>query len=344
MLQIRSSLRFTFDRFNINMITTIQSHAKGFSISILIAIVAHFGAPFIPGFNSVLLALVIGIIIGNATKLGSDFKSGIDFSSSKLLEFSIVLLAFGLNLDQINSLGYKTVLLIILMIVIMLFATTFLSKRTRCPKSSGLMVGFGTTICGSSAIAAVAPSVAKDKQDIGISLAVVNLIGAIFMILWPFAQDFLQLNAQQIALLIGGTLHSVGNVAGAGFAINEEVGNLAVTIKMVRVAMLAPAVLLFSFITRESKITSVKEFLKLPLYLWAFIAVTLLVIFVALPTPLLDALETIAKWALATAMAAIGLKTSFKTLYSSGKRAVTFGFLIYGVQLLIIILGMMALA
>lgn len=321
----------------------IKSLTPGLIISILVAALSILVAPMIPGVNAILIALLVGMVLGNVTDWTKKFEEGIDFSGSRVLELSIVLLAFEMSMDDIGELGWQTIVIILVMVILLIFITVDFSKRFNCPKSAGLLTGFGTTICGSSAIAAVAPTVAKDKNDIGISLAVVSLIGAIFMFVWPLVNTLFDMDEQHIAILTGGTLHSVGNVAGAGYSINEDVGKMAVTIKMFRVAMLAPAVLLFNVLTRENKPKSFLEAFKLPLYLWAFIAVTLVVAFVNLPEVFITAVSTAAKWLLTIAMAAIGFKTSFKTLYKSGKKVMMFGFVIYFIQVIIVALGVLLL-
>lgn len=321
----------------------LEGVLPGLVISIVVGIVGIISAPYVPGFNSVLIALLLGMVLGNVTNWSTRFRQGIDFSGSTILESSIVLLAFGLSVDEISELGWETIVIVLAMVLLMLFATVWLSKKMNCPSSGGLMTGFGTTICGSSAIAAVAPTVSKDKQDIGIALAVVSLIGAIFMFVWPLLDSLLEINPQHMALYTGGTLHSVGNVAGAGYSISEDVGNMSVTIKMLRVAMLAPAVLLFNVLTRETKPKSIKEFLKMPIYLWAFILVTIVVITFDIPKDVTDNIGHVAKWFLTVSMAAIGFKTSFKTLYQSGKKVLLFGFVIYFIEVLIICLGIFLL-
>lgn len=326
-----------------NIKNKILEYLPGLGVMVIIAVVGLLVAPYIPGFNAVLLALVLGMALGNLTNLGGKFKEGIDFSGSKVLELSIILLACGMKVDQIGDLGWETIVIIGVMVLLMLGFTVWLSKRMNCPKSGGLLTGFGTTICGSSAIAAVAPTVAKDKQDVGISLAVVSLVGAIFMFLWPLMDHLFVIDAKHMALLTGGTLHSVGNVAGAGYAIGEGVGDMAITIKMLRVGLLAPAVLLFTMLTRENKPKSISEFFKLPLYLWAFIVITLLVTFIDLPEVFITSVDYVAKLFLAIAMAAIGFKTSFKTLYHSGKKVLMFGFIVHLIQIAIIILGIIIL-
>lgn len=321
------------------MIEYLKNVWKGLLLSAFIAALAYLLAPYIPGFNPVLAALVLGVVVGNLLPVSASFNKGVDLSGGKVLELSIVLMAFGLNVDQVKSLGWETVIIILLMLVLLLLMTVVLSKRMNCPSSTGLMVGFGTAICGSSAIAAVAPGVAKEKEDIGIAMAVVNLLGALLMIVWPFAYDFFSFSDEQFALLTGGTLHSVGNVAGAAYSVGEEVGNMAITVKMMRVAMLAPSVLFFNYLVRDGKPRSLKDYFKLPIYLWAFIAVSILVVLVDLPEQFTIVMNHAASGLLAVAMAAIGLKISFRTLFKSGYQALTFGIVIYVIQLALILLG-----
>lgn len=314
-----------------------STYTSGFGLILGLGILAHFTAPYIPGMNGVLFGLILGLLLGNLIKLPAQLQPGINLSSSTVLEFAIVMLAFGIHIGKIGEMGWSTFLIIALMVVAMLFLTLFISKKGNCPGSTGWLVGFGTTICGSSAIAAVAPSVTKDKSDIGIALAVVNLIGGIGMVALPFLLPLFNLNELDSGILVGGSLHSVGNVAGAGYAMSEEIGNTALTVKMVRVALLAPAVILFSYLVNRKEAKNWKDHFKLPLYLWAFIAVTILVSTVDLPTALLKQIDFVGKIALTMAMTAIGMKISFTTLYQSGRKAIGFGFVIFGVQLLLLL-------
>jgi uncharacterized integral membrane protein (TIGR00698 family) len=314
-----------------------SSYTSGFGLILGLGILAHFTAPFIPGMNGVLLGLILGLLLGNLVKLPVQFQPGINLSSSTILEIAIVLLAFGINIGKIGEMGGSTFVIIALMVLLMLFLTLILSKEGNCPGSTGWLVGFGTTICGSSAIAAVAPSISKDKSEIGIALAVVNLMGGIGMVALPFILPLFHFDNLDAGILVGGSLHSVGNVAGAGYAMSEEIGNTALTVKMVRVALLAPAVILFSYLINRKETKNWKDHFKLPLYLWAFIVVTVLVSTVDLPAALLKQIDFVGKITLTMAMTAIGMKISFTTLFHSGRKAIGFGLVIFGVQLLVLL-------
>lgn len=308
---------------------------KGIFLAISIALAAILIANW-SGVNSILISLIIGVIVGNTLSLSDTFDPGIKVVSGLFLEIAIVLMAFGIDYGSFLKLGWQTILIIIITIVIVLWATLFLSKKMSCPSSAGLLVGFGTAICGSAAIAALAPSVSRDKSDMGIAMAVVNLYGLLGMIIIPFlTTDWL--TDTQNSLLLGASLHSVGNVAGAGFAISESIGEMAVTIKLGRVTMLTPALLIFGYFTSTTNGAGIKTKLRLPWYLVTFIAVSILGSFIHFSPDILSYTKNGSNILLAVAMAGIGLKVSFKTLFSSGKKGLVFGAILFGAQLLVIL-------
>ena len=308
---------------------------KGIFLAISIALAAILIANW-SGVNSILISLIIGVIVGNTLSLSDTFDPGIKVVSGLFLEIAIVLMAFGIDYGSFLKLGWQTILIIIITIVIVLWATLFLSKKMSCPSSAGLLVGFGTAICGSAAIAALAPSVSRDKSDMGIAMAVVNLYGLLGMIIIPFLTTDWLTDAQN-SLLLGASLHSVGNVAGAGFAMSESIGEMAVTIKLGRVAMLTPALLIFGYFTSTTNDSGIKTKLRLPWYLVTFIAVSMLGSFINFSPDVLSYTKHGSNILLAIAMAGIGLKVSFKTLLSSGKKGLVFGAILFGAQLLVIL-------
>jgi uncharacterized integral membrane protein (TIGR00698 family) len=319
-----------------------EINGRGILLAAFIGLTIHFAAPFISGVNGVMLGLLVGILLGNILALPENFGAGISYTGSKLLEISILFMAFSINFGHIADLGWQNFLLVVFIIVAVLLATVFLAKKVNCPDSTGWLVGFGTAICGSSAIAAVAPGISKNKQDAGIALAVVNLMGSIGMIVLPFALKFLSVSDIESGVVIGATLHSVGNVAGAGYGINEMVGDTAITIKLARVAMLSPAVIFYTYLLSSGTKKNWKEYINLPYYLWAFVAITIFTSLFDLPSSLLGFFSNMGKIVLTIAMVAIGMKVSFRHLYQSGKRALGFGVMIFLVQILLVSLFLMA--
>jgi uncharacterized integral membrane protein (TIGR00698 family) len=306
---------------------------KGTVFSIAVGVSFILLSPWITLFNAVILGLIGGILIGNLTKLPSSYDAGIKFTGSKLLEFSILFLAFDINLSRVQDLGVTSFAIVVAVVAFVLIITLVLAKKMNCPGTAGYLVGFGTAICGSSAIAALSSSITKNKEEVGISLAAVNLLGTLGMLILPVILCSVSYTHNQIGLIIGGSLHSVGNVAGAGYGITEDIGKAAITIKLARVALLPLAVIFFALIVQRNENLSWKKYLKLPYYLWGFIFISTVISFIAIPSAIIDFMQESGKIILTIAMTAIGFKVSFKDLFYSGRKVMAFGLVIFGLQL-----------
>lgn len=313
---------------------------KGILFSIFVGLLSVLLEKFMPpAFNGILIALLLGMLLGNLLKLPVALESGINYTSSKMLELSILFLAVGINYTDIAALGVQPFVGVALVVFAVIFLSFFLSKRFNCPGNTGILVGFGTAICGSSAIAALAPSLQKqNKEDVAIAMAVVNLLGTLGMLFLPWA--LLQIDwpssdvaSSAIGYLVGGSLHSVGNVAGAGFAIGKSAGDVAITVKLARVALLTPGLIFMTYLTQRNAEGSWKRYFKLPWYLIGFIIVTFVVSVVDVPKTALKDVEYVGKVILTIAMAAIGLKVSFKKLLQAGSRGLRFGVVMFALQL-----------
>lgn len=321
---------------------------KGIVFSVLLGLAAVFLEKFTPpAFNGILIALLLGILLGNTVKLPENLASGIQYTSSKMLELSILFLAVGINYADVAALGVQPFLGVAAVVFTVLFLSFFLAKRFNCPGNTGILVGFGTAICGSSAIAALAPSLQKqNKEDVAIAMAVINLLGTLGMLVLPWALLQVDWPSQDVAAsamgyLVGGSLHSVGNVAGAGFAIGKSAGDVAITVKLARVALLTPGLIFMTYLTQRHSQGSWKRYFQLPWYLIGFILVTLLVSVIDIPKPALKEVEYIGKVILTIAMAAIGLKVSVKKLLQAGSRGLRFGVVMFLLQ--IALLGLVML-
>ena len=304
---------------------------------ILFAAVLGFAAIFLSGYtpsflNSYLLALLVGMLLAPQVNKLPQLDAGISLSSAKMLEWSVVLLAFSMDYKAIGAIGAADFVVIIIVVLVVLLATYYLSKVLSCPGKTGWLVGFGTAICGSSAIAALAPKIKSEKEDVAISLAAVNLLGSAGMILLPLLFQFFPLAEKQMAFLIGASLHAVGNVAGAGFSVSEEVGQLALVYKMARVALLSPALLFMVWLNARKTEGQTFQF-QLPWYLIAFLLISIMVSLFPLPEALINTSEFIGKIMLTIAMAAIGLKVHVLRLLKAGQRGLVFALLVFVLQM-----------
>lgn len=315
----------------------IKELFKGIALSVALGILAILLSKFIPLLGSIVIGLLLGIIVGNSIKLPDSCFKGVTYTSGKMLEFSLLFLALGINFSHISQLGFDSFVFLSIAVLIVLLTSVYYARKFKTGDSTYL-VGFGTAICGSSAIAAVAPSIKSQKEDIGISLAVVNLIGTIGMLVLPLLLGAIGYDAVKSGFIIGGSLHSVANVAAAGYAVSEETFKIAITVKLARVALLSPALILYSYMIRKDSVKNWKEHFNLPWYVWSFIGITIMSSLIQVPEKVLSISEETGKVILTIAMAAIGLKVSFRTLFQSGKKAMLFGTALFLVDLLILMM------
>ena len=307
----------------------MKDRLPGLAFVAVLTAVAWIAASCIDLVGAVLTGLVLGLVVGNVVRLPVEMRSGISYGGKQMLELAIIFLGFGISFTTLSGLGWQTGLLLAVVVFGMVPLSIVLSRAMGCKGATGYLVGFGTAICGASAIAALAPDISDDEEDAGVAIAVVNLLGLVGMLVLPALLPHLNLSDVQAGTLQGGSLQAVGNVAGAGYALGDEVGEIAVATKLGRVALLTPGLLLARTLLQRGD--GGLSF-KLPPYLWAFIAVTVLVSVVDLPPVLLGALKTTGKVLLTAAMTAIGLRMSLRDLVDKGGTALVFGALLFVLQ------------
>lgn len=312
-----------------------SSRLPGILLTFTLAILALLLSPMIPRMNEVLLGLIFGMILGNIGWHPQRAATGIAWTAKEVLNVAIIFLGFGISFQHMAALGSGTLWVLVLTIIIILILTKMMANLFKCRTTTGWLIGFGTAICGSTAIAALSSSLTKEKEDAGIALAVVNLMGLLGMFAFPAILGLWPQSDTLSATLIGGTLHAVGNVAGAGYALGDQIGDLALTVKLGRVALLVPGLIFFNFLVNRS--APWRDQLKLPYYLWGFLIVVTLVSFIPLPADLLNILKETGKVLLTMAMVAIGLGIRLQQLYTTGRVALGFGMIMFILQVLVVL-------
>jgi uncharacterized integral membrane protein (TIGR00698 family) len=314
-------------------------HLNGLLICIFIAILSILLSSFIP-IGSVAIAIILGIFIGNIVNLNDSFQKGISFSEKHILSFAIALMGINLNFMILGKLGYKSVILIIVAITLTLFFSVLISKLLKFDKKFGLLIGIGNGICGSSAIAATEKIIGVKKEEVGLSVAIVNFLGTIGIFLLPIIGTiFLKFTNINSGILIGNTLQAVGQVVAAGFSINEITGQTATIVKMTRILMLFPIVIILIFLFSQNKShknnsTSKVKLPSIPIFIIGFILFSLIPTFEILPQNIIKIISKLSHYALIIAMAGIGLKITFKTILDKGKSALLIGSIIFSFQII----------
>lgn len=309
------------------------NHLKGIVLCLIIALLAKWINKAL-AIGAVTLAILIGMIIRNTIKLPTSFTPGIVFSEKKILSLAIICLGVNLNYTVIQNLGFQTVLMIVTTLTITLLTAILLGRRLGFSSKMSWLIGIGSGVCGSAAIAASEKIIDANEADVGLSIASINFLGTLGLFALPFLGTALfQNNHASSGVLIGNTLQAVGHVVASGFALGPAAGQTALIVKMVRVLMLTPLifVLIALFSKRTSKTTNKK--LNVPFFIVGFVLFSLIPTFKLLPGDIIQIISQTGKYLLMIAMAGIGLKITFSNLLKQGKEAILLGSLVFLVQI-----------
>jgi len=323
-------------------ISKYKTYTKGLLASIVVAIIASTITHFI-SFSTATVAIILGMIVGNIffSTFHTDkpgFKSGVKFAEKDLLMFAIALMGINLNFTMLANLGFQTILIIVLGMVFTISMGILLGKLFKLNPKLSLMIGIGNGVCGSSAIAATS-SIAKVKSnDIGISIALVNLMGTIGIFLAPALATLLGFSDIEAGVFTGNTLQAVGQAVAAGFSISDEAGHYATVVKMGRVLLLVPLVLILIYIAkRENQNSDEAEAQKgkigVPSFILWFIAFSVIASLGLLPKELETLISTIGGYITLIAMSAIGLMIHFGTIMKTAGTAFKVSSILFALQL-----------
>jgi len=304
----------------------------GILLCLIVAAASKLSAPLIPSLGDVSIAIILGVIIGNILPESGVTAQGIKFCEKKVLELAIVFMGFNLQLNTLGALGAKAFFIILPVMLITIFAGLLVAVRLGFSKRFGYLLGIGSAVCGSSAIAAVAPVLEAEEDEIGISISVVNLMGAAGIFLLPPLVHILVMGDIPSSYMVGGTLQAIGHVVAAGFSINDTVGDTATVIKMLRVLMIGPIVIIMSLMLRKRN-TGGKLSGFIPLYVAGFIICSIIATILHNHTDFVHNFKLIAKYLLMIAMAGVGMKIRFADLLREGPKAIMAIVIIFAVQL-----------
>ena len=316
----------------------MKKYINGLALSIVISISAITLANFLP-VGAVAIAIILGIIVGNTYNLSKDYDKGIDFAQKSLLGFAIALMGIKLDFTILGSLGMRTILIIMLGMIVTITVAMVLGRYMGIDKRLALLLGIGNGVCGSSAISATAPIIKADKESIGISIAIVNLLGTLGIFLLPAIATALGLGDIDAGVLIGNTLQAVGQVTAAGFGIDDTTGVSATTVKMGRVLLLTPLVFILISIFHNRAIQAEgKAKATIPTFIIFFVLFSIVGSLGWVNIPIKQAIGELSHYSLLIAMSAIGLKIHFGSIKSSGKRALQLASIVFVTQILFTIL------
>lgn len=316
----------------------VRPFLPGVLLSILLAILATVGSRLIarvagtPVAGPILLAILLGILVRNLRPLPSSFELGISFAFRRLLRLGIVGLGFAFSARSLLGIGLRGLVLDLSVIGAVYAAALWFGRKKGLPDNLSLLLGTGTAICGASAIVAANAVVRGKDEEVAFSVATVTLFGTLSMFLFPVADRFLHLSAAVYGAWSGSSIHEIGQVIGATLPYSRESLELGTLLKLTRVALLLPVVLLLeAFVVARTSSEGLRtpEKRSFPWFVVAFAGVVALNFLLPLPPPLLHLLQTADSAVLAVAMAAMGLETHLSRLFSFGMRPMASGLFLW---------------
>lgn len=317
----------------------------GFMVSVTIAISSqfisdHYGAP------AMLLALLLGIAFHFLAEDGRCVP-GIEFTAKTVLRVGVALLGARISVDLLAGLGLELILLVVTGVIATvlfgLLGARLLGRGWRL----ALLTGGSVAICGASAamaIAAVLPKNEHSERNLLFTVLSVTVLSTIAMIAYPIIATSFEFDARASGVFLGGTIHDVAQVVGAGFSISDDAGEAATVVKLIRVAMLAPVVLIFAMVFRASRIedTGPRPPL-LPTFVIGFLALAGINSTGLIPEIVSETLGDLSRWLLLIAIAAVGMKSSLRRMFDIGGQAIALiiaetvfiaGFILIGISVL----------
>lgn len=280
----------------------------------------HYGAP------AMLFALLLGIALSflhNDTKC----QVGIEFTATHLLRIGVALLGFRIAFNDLISLGWSTAILLIVAIASTIIFGVLVSRLLGLSRRFGALTGGSVAICGASAamaISAIMPNSKDKERDTLLTIIGVTSLSTLAMILYPILASELSLTEQQTSIFLGGTIHDVAQVVGAGYSVSEQTGDLSTLVKLVRVSFLMPVVLLMLLVinAKFNQTESSKKAANFPPFLIAFVIFMVLNSLVDLPVKVTSIATDISSFALVLSIAAIGMKSNLSKLVSVGVKPI----------------------
>lgn len=271
----------------------------------------HYGVPVM------LMALLLGMAL-NFLSAEQTCQPGIDLASRQVLRWGVALLGLRVSLDQVLALGWGTVLMVVVSVLVTMVMGLVMARLLGLRRDLGLVTGGAVGICGASAALALSsclPRDARRERDLAWTVMGVSILSTLAMLAYPLLAGALSLSTMQTGVFLGGSIHDVAQVVGAGYSVSAVSGDTAVLTKLMRVAMLVPVLLMVSLVLyykarqrHAEPAPTPPDAPLLPGFALAFVALVLLQSALKLPPAWLTLGQDLSQGALILAMAAIGLK------------------------------------
>lgn len=320
----------------------LKNNAKGLLLCLVIAVPSLFLGKQFPIIGGPVIAIILGMIITLFIKDKSSFQSGINYSAKKILQYAVILLGFGLNLSVILQTGKQSLPIIICTIATSLILAYVLSKVMHIPSKISTLVGVGSSICGGSAIAATAPVIDADDEEVAQAISVIFFFNVIAAIIFPHFGNLLgfsQTSGEAFGIFAGTAINDTSSVTAAAstwdnmFSLGSATLDKAVTVKLTRTLAIIPITLVLAFWrTKKERHSSGSEVSLKKIFPFFILYFVLASVITTIATNVFGVsgeffapLKELSKFFIILAMAAIGLNTNIVKLVKTGGKPIILG-------------------
>lgn len=319
----------------------LKKTTPGLLLCLVLAIPSWFLGKLLPVIGGPVFAILFGMILSMLLKKRARFQAGIAFTSKKILQYAVILLGFGLNLSEIAKVGARSLPIICATITTSLVVAFLLHKWLRVPNNISVLVGVGSSICGGSAIAATAPVVGADDEEIAQSISVIFLFNILAALLFPSFGGLIGMSNEGFGLFAGTAINDTSSVTAAAstwdtlHGTNGAVLEYATIVKLTRTLAIIPITLVLAvYRTWQAKkggnATSGSFDIKkiFPFFILFFVlasVITTVCSVAGVDASVFQPFKELSKFFIILAMAAIGLNTNLVKLVKSGGKPIFMG-------------------
>jgi len=319
-------------------------HIPGIILSAVIAFLACWIENILPIhlIGSAVIAMFIGMFLNHFLHNTTLFSDGLKFTSKKILKFAIILLGLSLNITTILHVGKMSLTVMIFTLLTCFGGGYFIGKALGLNWKLSNLISAGTGICGGSAIAAIAPTIDADDNDVAYAMSATFLFDMAMIVLFPIMGRALGMTDEAFGIWAGTAVNDTSSVVATGYAFSEGAGDFATMVKLTRTLAIIPTVITFAFIQlnlkrKEAQATcqndsSIKANFSIkkifPWFIIGFVIMSCIASIFPIPATVISGTKALSKFLMVCALAAIGLNTSFSNMKKAGIQPMIHGFII----------------
>lgn len=280
-------------------------------------------------FSPMIVGIILGMLYANSLRnnLPDTWVPGILFCSKRILRIGIILYGFRLTFQDVTAVGLPAILIDAIIVTVTVGGGVLIGKLLKMDRSIALLTSVGSGICGAAAVLGAESAINTKPYKTAVAVSTVVIFGTLSMFLYPvlYRNGVFDLSPELMGLFTGSTVHEVAHVVGAGNAMGQGVSNTAIIVKMIRVMMLVPALLIMSWavarnLTKRDAAEQTKGKITIPWFAILFLVVIGFNSFNLLPVALVEWINQFDTFLLTMAMTALGAETSFDKFKKAGAK------------------------